>query len=332
MWRILLFFASSAFALDWIDLPQADYHRIIGSDDKEIDHLNDLIDAYHTLDKMNLETRIHHLMAISTYLKRLKQDNANLLNKLVQNKLDYLKKIVELPTDEEIEAYHTSSLCDPSCKPMVLRNELSYSLKMKEFWGEFWVETADPCHRRLGNIYHHWLTTNPESKSYRSFFLWLETQWLDKHIPIVRYFDDRELEAYRMTELRDTSKEVRHLFIIDLKKELFVVPAKEGIWHSSLSRGRPVLGSGLISIEGGQIKKIAFESGHYLPTIEMGYQSLQLLMEKGYPFAEPFDICYFEDRKKYKISISKKCLFEYNAFICALQDPINRKQISNDEF
>lgn len=337
---LLLLTQGVSAEIDWIDLPQADYHQIIGSDAKEIDALNELMDAYHALDKKALAQRIAQLESISFFLNHLNleevRSSVHLLNRQLVKKLNYLRKLAQFPSDEEIEAYHTSFLCRYTCHPLILKNELNYSLKMREFWGEFWLETADPCHRRLGNLYHHWLSTQPESKSYLSFFLWLETQWIDKHIPIVRYFDDRELEECRLTVnngllVGKNPLAKRNLFVIDLNAELFAVPGGERIWHSSLSRGRPVLGSGFMDIENGVIVRVSFESGHYQPSLESGYHTLQILREKGVPLAEPFEICYFEDRKKYRISISKNCLIEYNAFICAVHDPINRKQITNNE-
>jgi len=343
-------FAESS--IDWIEPPKTDYHQIIGSQAKEIDTLNRLVEAYHGICKCLLTKRIEKLEEISAFLAQLMQDETfapckstlNLLNELVTKKGNYLKKLTQLPSDEEIEAYHcdTSYLGDSNYQAMILRKDLNFSLKMREFWGAFWLETVDPCHRRLGNHYHHWLNTNPSSKTYFAFFLWLEKKKIDTHIPVVRYFDDQELEDCRLSVLNGrlmkklapltTQTNVRNLFVIDLKKELFLAAREEGVWHTSLSRGRPVLASGLLDVENGIVTRVAFESGHYLPDLSLGYQTLQLLVEKGVSFSDPFEVIYFEDRKKYKIPISKECLFEYNAFIYAIHDSINREQISNDEF
>ncbi|MBS0652368.1 MAG: hypothetical protein JSR39_02450 [Verrucomicrobia bacterium] len=343
--------------VDWIDIPRADYHVILASEEPEIEPLDQLIAYYHSLDKSSLKSqsdRIAYLEAISCYLEQMEaqekfadqRPTILLLNKTVQSKKNYLEQLLKIPSDEEIASYHfdDSSLLSAHFEPLFLRNNITYSLRMKEFWGKFWLESIDPCHRRLANYYQFWIDTRPPRTDYQSFFLWLESQPIPKNVPVVDYYSDEKLEACRIEisdgylrksdthELVSTDKSKRNLFVIDLLKELYLEPFKEGVWHTSLSRGKPILGAGLLQSEEGVVKTVAFECGHYLPSLEQSFQSLQVLRERGVRFKKPFQVVYFENRNKYKILISENVLEDYQQFNDAIHDLSKRKLVSSNEF
>ncbi len=347
----------SELTVDWIDIPHADYKVILETEEVEIERLNQLISNYHSIDKSSLKVqsnRIELLEAISNYLEQLasqekflnQKKTILLLKKTVQSKKRYLKQILEIPSDEAISSCHLdhSSLPETDYEVISLRNNISYSLKMKEFWGKFWLESIDPCHRRLANFYQFWLDTNPVSKSYQSFFLWLESQPVSKNVPIVEYYSDTKLKSCCIEiieghlrksdthELVNTDPAKRNLFIIDLSKNLYLEAYKEGVWHTSLSCGNPILGAGLLQIEQGIIKVIAFESGHYLPSGKQNFQVLQILQEKGACIKDPLEVIYFEDRNKYRGFLSANHLKEYQHFNEALHETSKRELISSNEF
>ncbi len=348
--------ADAALLFDWIDIPRTDYKAILTTEEPEIETLNQLIEHYHSIDKSSLKyltKRIESLVAISDFLKQMSMrekfsdqgPTILLLNKTVQGKRKYLEKILEIPSDETIVSYHLdySSLSDISFEPLVLRNNSTYSLKMKEFWGRFWIESIDPCHRRLANYYQFWLNTKPPAPDYQSFFLWLESQPIPKNVPVVDYYSDTQLEACRIEivngylrksntdELVNTDPARRNLFVIDLSKDLYLESFKDGVWHTSLSRGKPVLGAGLLQVEQGIVKTIAFESGHYLPSLEQSFQTMEIFREKGVCFQEPLEIIYFENRNKYKIMISKSDFKKYLDFNKAIHQS-QRELVSSNEF
>lgn len=363
-WKILLFSIClecrglySELTVDWIDIPNADYKVILSTERAEIEYLNQLSASYHSIDKSSPQTqvsRIELLDAISEYLEGIAAQEKFadqkltilLLNKAVRYKMEYLKQLLQIPSDEALTSYHLdySSLSERRFEPIPLRNNCSYSLKMKEFWGGFWLESIDPCHRRLANYYQFWLNTKPVCKDYQSFFLWLESQPIPKNVPVVDYYSDTQLKSCYIelmdgylkksdtNELINTDPAKRTLFVIDLSKELYLEVYKEGVWHTSLSRGKPVLGAGLLHIEQGIIQMIAFESGHYLPSIEQGFQSLQILFEKGVRFKEPFEVVYFENRNKYKILLSANYLEQYQDFNEAIHNLSKRELVSSNEF
>lgn len=341
----------------WIDLPLADYKVILGIQDPKIEYLNQLIKSYHSIEKSSLKTqlnRIHLLNTISDYLEKLigqgmfvyGKSTLLLLNKAVQCKREYIKQLIKIPSDEEIESYHLdySALSTSQFTPIVLRNNNAYSLKMKEFWGKFWLESVDPCHRRIANYYHLWLKTQPACQSYQSFFLWMEAQLIPKNIPLVNYYSDLKLQSCHVkvvngylrksatNELLNTDPSKRNLYVINIAMELYLEPWKEGVWHTSLSRGKPVFGAGLLQIEEGIVKMIAFESGHYLPTLQQSFQSLQILRKKKVRFKEPLEVIYFENRNKYKVSVLIDDLGKYQDFYNVIHDVTKRILVSSNEF
>jgi hypothetical protein len=343
--------------IDWIDIPRADYQEILASQEEEIVFLNQLIAHYHSIDKTILEgqsDRIGLLEAISAYLEQMgaqdkffeQRPTIQLLNKTVQNKKNYLEQLLKIPSDEEIISYHFDHfpLRDDGYEPLFLRNNITYSLRMKEFWGKFWLESIDPCHRRLANYYQFWLDTHPLSTDYRSFFLWMESQPIPKNVPFVDYYSDEKLDACRIEvedgylknafthELVNTDSTKRNLFVIDLAKDLYLEPFKEGVWHTSLSRGKPILGAGLLKVKKGIVKTLAFECGHYLPSLEQSFQSLRVLRERGVRFKKPFEVVYFENRNKYKILISENNLDDYQHFYDAIHELSQRRLVSANEF
>jgi hypothetical protein len=342
---------------DWIDIPKADYKAILATQESEIEPLNQLVVHYHLIDKSSLgglSKRIEALMAISDCLKRLdmqqkfsdQKPTLHLLNRTVLSKRKYLERLVEIPSDEAISSYHLdgSSQSEIRFEPLPLRNNSTYSLKMKEFWGMFWLESIDPCHRRLANYYQFWMDTKPLVPTYQSFFLWLESQPIPKNVPVIDYYSDAQLEACRIEiadgylrkssthELVNTDSTKRNLFVINLSKELYLEAFKDGVWHTSLSRGKPVFGAGLLQIEQGVLRSISFESGHYLPSLEQSFQSIQILQEKGVLFKVPFEVIYFENRNKYKISISERDIMQYQDFDAAIHELSKRKLLSSNEF
>ena len=316
-----------------------------------------MIEQYHAIDKAvpdKLQMRIALLNSIASYLGLLEDQSKfdrqkgaiGLFKQAVLSKKNYLDRLLEIPCDEAIDSYHfdTSKLLDPRYKPLFLRNDITYSLKMREFWGKFWLESIDPGHRRLANFYQFWLNTKPLCQSYQSFFLWLESQPIPKNVPSVLYYSDAQIERCRV-ELRNgylanphtqalitTDPSVRNLFVIHLSKELYFAPWKEGIWHTTLSQGKPLLGAGLLHIENGVIRSVPFESGHYLPSLEESFQSLQILKDRGARFSEPFEVVYFENRNKYKVSLSMKDLETFEIFSQAIRIPSKRELMSANEF
>lgn len=346
-----------SYEVDWLDIPTEDCRMTLGTQRSELESVNRMISEYHALEKSSEKTlheRIAKLNGIKSHLEMLadqpefKDQRSTILlyNKVVEKKKNYLQEIVEFPSEKEIAEYHKdlSKLTDSRYGVLPLRNNRTYSLKMKETYGQFWLETMDPCHRRLANYYQHWLDTNPSKTDYKSFFLWLESQSIPKFIPFVEYFTDTKMKGFHVgisngTLLHSaTNKPLsndpakRNIYIITLSKELYIATHQDGYWHNSLSRGKSVLGAGLLHVQEGLIKKISFESGHYLPSLEQSFQSLSILRERGARFHDAFEVVYFENRNKYKIRVSSESLTDFGSFNRAIHDEAKREKISDNEF
>lgn len=323
---------------DWIDIPQLDYKTVT---ELEIENLQESVNAYHAINKDKKESlgqRIAYLQTIEDILTKQQNSTCGLFAKMAQNKKNYLIALSQMPSDTTIWHYHQDyNDCDEGLKPLFLRNNSTYSIKMKEFWGAFWLESIDPCHRRLANYYAFWQQQLPQSPDYLSFFLWLETQAIPKYVPVVHYLSENELETHKITYsdgfLFDANKkplntvpEKRNLYIIDLQKNLYVITQRDGIWHTSLSQGKPVLGAGLLQVVDGVIKTINFESGHYLPSFEQSLQSIIILQEIGAKMQDPIEVIYFENRNKYRSRVPLKQICDKQTYT------VQRELLSTNEF
>lgn len=350
--------------VDWVDLPQTDYQTIVGYPSPLGKKLTKLFDQYHAIPKDRqeyLSARISKLSEICDFfttcrkqeaLKNETHDLLRLLETNIKRKMNYLTQIQhildnQLQENDSLKNYHNDFTDQESntYTAIPMRNELTYSVKMKEFWGEFWLETLDPCHRRLSNYYMLWLTAKKENENIPPFFLWLEAQNLPKSVPIVHYLsgDERAARAVIVQDgllvspkdkkpLNYLPNKAGNLFVIDLKKNLYVEKSGDGIWHSSFTCGKPVLAAGQIVIKEGIITTIAFHSGHYMPSFSLYHQCIQLLKQMGANFGQITEIIYFQNRNKYRLELPSSTLMTSEDFNRALLDDQQRVLISTCEF
>ena len=190
-------------------------------------------------------------------------------------------------------------------------------------------ESLDPCHRRLTPFLDQWKTLQNKNPEIPHFFLWLETQHVPKYIPRVTYLDRDDLEKRRIVikdglfwEKSDSEWSLadfnlpgrRYLFSINLAKDIYVAEESLGISHSSFTKGQPVLGAGLLQLNRGQLISLALESGHFMPTLEIGHQILKIFEEKGAIFPNKMEITFFYDRNKYKTFLEANPLSNFIKF------------------
>ncbi len=328
--------------IDWIDLPEDDYKGVLGYETENVEELNILIAKYSQIPKDQIPTiscRIKKLNKIIDFLKdwidnRLesidKKKHLIWISEIANKKRNYLIQLFHIYSNQlHLQASLTSTqndisdLYDSTKTCVILNNQRFFSLKLREYWGDFWYESLDPCHRRLTPFLDQWkilLQSNPETPD---FFLWLENQHLPKYIPRVKYLVDDALEMKRVIikdglfwEKSDSEWALanfdnctkRYLFSISLKGDIYISEEESGISHSSFTCGKPVLGAGLVQIKEGILTSLALESGHYLPTVEIGYQILEIFEEKGALFPTDLEIIFFFDRNKYKSVINAKNL------------------------
>lgn len=323
---------------DWIDLPDDNYLAVLGYETKNTTALDELITEYNKIPKDQvtaLSCRIKKLNNIIYFIQDWTDNHLEVIDKrkhllwiseIATKKRNYLIELQNIYENKHHEekaqnAYHLdiSLLRDSTKTPIILNNQCFFSLKMREYWGDFWLETLDPCHRRLTPFLDQWNKLRKLNPQIPHFFLWLETQHIPKYVPQVRYLKGEELEKRRLivkdglfwvnidsewglANFNISSK--RYLFSIDLAGEIYAAEEGQGISHSSFTWGKPVLGAGLIQIHQGQLTSLALESGHYMPSMEIGYQMLKIFEEKGAFFPSNLEIMFFYDRNKYKIEFA----------------------------
>jgi hypothetical protein len=324
--------------IDWIDLPDDDYLAVLGYETENTKALDALIRKYNLIPKDQVGTlscRIKKLEQVSALIRewtscRLepqdKKKHLLWIAEIALKKRNYLAQLLHIyenkrHEEEAQDLYHTDigNLRDTSKTPVFLTNHRFFSLKMREYWGDFWFESLDPCHRRLTPFLDQWKTLVAASSETPHFFLWLETQHLPKYVPRVTYFEGEELEQKKLViknglfcesvasewiPANFDSPSKRYLFAIDLTGEIYAAEEGMGVSHSSFTCGKPVLGGGLLQIVNGHLKSLALESGHYTPSMEIGYQILKIFEEKGAILPDNLEVIFFYDRNKYKVDMA----------------------------
>lgn len=340
--------------VDWIDLPNDSYLAILGYETKNTIEIDQLIRKYNEFAKDEMTLLSHRIRALEDIVDKIhvwvnleleqkdKKKHLIWISEIATRKKNYLTQLLEiyqnkLHEEEAQQRYHTdiSSLPDLSKIPVFLNNHRFFSLKMREYWGDFWFESLDPCHRRLTPFLDQWRTLKKADPKTPHFFLWLENQHIPKYVPRVTYLQGEDLERCRLSvndglfwmhnenwiaKAEFNAPSTRYLFAIDLEGEIYVAEEAHGISHSSFTSGQPVLGAGLLRISEGVLYSVALESGHYMPSLEIGYQILKIFEEKGVVFPAELEVVYFHDRNKHKININTNplpSLEEFNELLVA---------------
>lgn len=343
---------------DWIDLPDDDYVAVLGYETPLTVEINSLIKKYNIISKdqvATLPSRIRKLDQITAFIDHWlayllspcdKPKHLNWLSEIALKKRNYLSKLQEIyengkHNSQERDLCTTEELVNPKFQAVFLNNFHCFSLKMKEYWGDFWFEALDPCHRRLTPFLEQWRALQKQNPNIPHFFLWLETQHLPKYVPTVNYLQGSLLEEKRIiikngvfmhknredwipVHFDDPKK--RYLFAIDLKGDLFGAEETEGISHSSFTCGKPVLGAGLFHISRGQLISLALESGHYLPSVEIGFQMIKIWEGKGLRFPQLLKLAFFYDRNKYVADLTPDEFANFTTFHHVLQNAIGLKK------
>jgi hypothetical protein len=56
-------------------------------------------------------------------------------------------------------------------KPIFMHNSRLYDSLNGQYWGEYWIETLDPCHRQLTPYYDNWRNQLKTKDNMPPFFL-----------------------------------------------------------------------------------------------------------------------------------------------------------------
>lgn len=281
----------------WIELPEKQFI----TKNKYSAQVIEMLDKYHSIDKTKLEflnNRINLLNKICQKIAFLeskydKKDLGNVtkLFLLAKKKLWYLQQINNIYTDENLfKVFVEPQKREDNYEQIYLVNKVLFDFNLPTLWGLFQLEVIDPCHRMLTTHYLKWQKHGGKTP----FFLWLETEEMSFRTLQMKFFSINEIEKSEiiidkgifksavnnlLLNLNDQNKE--YIYILSLDKKMIVTEGGDLVRHTSLSHGRPVLGSGSLKIKDGNLIYIDAESGHYQPTPEVLYQVLQILKDKG---------------------------------------------------
>ena len=341
MIKLLCFFLVTCFSFlhglppQWIDIPDDNYAEISGFQDVRFEKLNKCIKSYHSIPKNLADNLSDRIVALDQVLYVLGEWLASdfafhhrffleNIQIIAINKQIYLKSLEEIALQgtyklENLEKYHLDiTPLEGWGRPIFLCNHRMYDSLNGQYWGEYWMETLDPCHRQLTPYYELFRKRYGIAPSLFDFFLWLEDQNLAKDVPHLFFLNESELNKvvvfvkngllYQMNgqrlELIDyCDQEEEYIFNIDLKGQLFLIQATKNIHHVSLSHGKPVLGCGNMIVKDGKIVNIELESGHYLPTVEHGVQTLHIFQKLGIALGPNTTFSYYHAGKHHKETV-----------------------------
>lgn len=311
--------------LSWVDFPSEKIEFYINSTRDVNYEINKLVEEYHTIKKdefLEIDARIVKLKQINELLTRMATDpvlhnKAGILQRLANVAISKVKYLQELQgiyknkqyTPESLHKYHLATKNKSISKKyqqLFLVNKLMYDAKLPTFWGYYWLESIDPCHRQLTDYYMKWQASN----SAKPFFMWLETQSIPYYIPAIHYFNDEELAKNIINikngqllnaqnePLNATEPEIAYLFAIMPDKTFYVAKGSSSVRHTSITKGKPVLASGEIKVNNGIVTYWNTESGHYQPNISHALQTAALFNDLGINLSDDCQAMYYSNDGK----------------------------------
>lgn len=120
------------------------------------------------------------------------------------------------------------------------------------------------------------------------FFIWLESAATWDLLPIVDY----ELKnthhltihnglVYRSGIPYSTGADVETIYVINDDNSLKACVSTERQKHTSLSKGKPIVGAGSFVVDNGVVKYLEISSGHYLPSEPDAIRSFNYFENRG---------------------------------------------------
>jgi len=325
-------FAYANVRVNWMDLPVESLDNILYLYEQKIDSLNAKIQKYHTIPKNNWKTvlkRIKELDDISTYAQALSRKIEDSYFKSVTEKLslitvekkNYLVKLLELHNggyERMYNSFYDASIVQNKYAPLFINNMQRYNHSTQELWGEYVLEAVDPCHRRLLNSFYSVWRNKTGSTMVPDFFLWLEDQQVSVFIPAIQMFTEEELAQKKVNirngkfydvlgkpisthQILSDEKpihgpvfDIEHIFIIDGIGNIYLCYSNRTVGHTSMSHYKPIIGTGKLVLNNGEIEKISFDSGHYLPGEKGAMQTVNFLLKAGAKLKNTTKFEYFK--------------------------------------
>ena len=328
-------------APNWREIPHyKDFVRLLGLNGDLA--LYDKILKYEKVPKTQLsliDERCGTLQDIATSISGYQSSqghdvsNANDLTSFIAAKVGYLQQIKHLfgsgvlvddPRDPQVydrEAVraHFETCNNQTYSAMILNNEVHYDVKTSRYWGEYWLEAVDPCHRPMEHLKAKWLADNHTGAGKTPFFMWLEDGNVSPYEKQIDFLSSDDREQSRVFIMNGTlfHKDKNggykplsgndFLFVILEDLTLLSGHGRKNRRHVSYSHGRPILGVGSFSAEDGIITNFRSDSGHYLPSVASGLQTLNILRGFGAVIRDHIGMAYFENFKEVRTTVGNFC-------------------------
>lgn len=272
-----------------------------------------LVDEYHIIEKdkiSNIKNRMILLNSIHHKLSNCENEKLNILGMYAKKKKNYLNCLNEMFNREILlpnqQIYNKEKLLPyfenkKDSKSVCIVNEVRFDYKTNTKFGEYWLELIDPSHR-LGIDFYKRIWEKDNSNT--NFFMWLEKIECFHNIPVINM--PSNISQYRVDirdglildcdgNIKDTPSNEEEIFIIDENQNIFSCLSSNSMKHTSLSKGRPLLGVGSFQLEKGKIKYLENSSGHYLPGKKILTNTLEILKNKGINLEINTKIGYFDN-------------------------------------
>ena len=286
--------------ISFIDVPENEILQILNINRKVFNVLK----SYNKCSKnkiYDLTERIILLNAALTYVENEETLHETYLKEHITHKknyLSYLKKNYDrgiltqdcqIYNQELIRPFFTE--CSAQEELLVLENQVKYNAKLNRQYGEYWLETIDPCHRPYMETYKKFWLENGVSPKEQPFFLWLEDK-IQPNVPQIQYIPNQEKYFYEI-HLHNGNFYQKGLlahthnlscFVIDEQGRYYLGMPNKFLRHTSFSYGRPVIFAGEAQFNNGQIIQLANFSGHYCPTAKDTYRAIQKIKKDAYIF------------------------------------------------
>jgi len=302
----------------WVDFPPEPMSFHFGPGvqwSEEIDNINT---EYNALTKTKRETLYKRISLLNDLVEKLGKAAEKInkpeelkriidLTKIAKKKLWYLRALEDMHKEDFKSIFQViKHVLAQETNILHLVNNISFDTRLAMYWGLYWLEAIDPCHRlELTPYFMRWERSNKST----SFFLWLEGEHVPCSSQQVEVFSAGEVAnclikrsaegylAYYKTGsiVSQESDAPPFLYVFTVDQELLVATGSKSIRHLSLTRGAPVLCSGEMKILKGEIVYVDSESGHYQPTISHLLMVIEHLKQAGIRLAIDMRVKYYSE-------------------------------------
>lgn len=277
-------------AVSYLDIPNNDILNNLPINGKMLKVLN----SYNKCPKTHIKSLSERLILLNAAMMFSTDNPVEInLSKHIGKKKNYLSYLKNNYDDniftldnqiydrERISHFFMES--ESSYPTLKVKNTSQYNSELNKSFGEYWLETLDPCHRPYIETYRELWSKEISNKKETPYFLWLEDNRIQPNVPCVQYLDNATKRAYQLDIIDGVFVKDGHpistdglaTLVLDEEENIFISEDGDKIRHTSFNYGRPVIFAGEAKFQEGKLAHVANFSGHFCPT----RQDLGIFME-----------------------------------------------------